>query len=128
MNEVTREAVMAELRKTFRPEFLNRVDEIVVFHALDKKAYPEDRRHPARTVCRTARGRSGYRSRPTNRQRSFSREKGYDPVYGARPLKRAIQRELETPLSRMIIAGEVKEGSGVKVTAKGEDLVLTVKK
>ena len=126
VDENVRSTVLAELRKNFRPEFLNRVDEIVVFHALSKE-------HIKKIVSiQLAR----FTERLAGQQISFTAdesatkllaEKGYDPVYGARPLKRVIQRELETPLSRKIIAGEIKEGSEVKAKAKGDEIVFEIK-
>ena len=126
VDEKTKSTVLAELRKHFRPEFLNRVDEVVVFHSLDKK-------HIKKIVAiQLAR----FAERLTAQGISFSAdesaekliaEKGYDPVYGARPLKRVIQRELESPLSRKIIGGEIREGSKVKTKAKNNELVFETK-
>jgi ATP-dependent Clp protease ATP-binding subunit ClpB len=126
VDERVRSAVLAELRTNFRPEFLNRVDEIVVFHALDKEHI--------RKIVRIQLAR--FAQRLAAQQLSFSAdesaekliaEKGYDPVYGARPLKRVIQRELETPLSKKIIGGEIKEGSKVKVKAKNDEIAFEIK-
>jgi ATP-dependent Clp protease ATP-binding subunit ClpB len=120
-----RELVLAELKEHFRPEFLNRVDEIVVFHALteanlDKilelqlnrlRSRLEDRRI---TLTVSARARR------------YLVHMGYDPLYGARPLKRTIQKELETPLGRKILGGEVRDGETVFVDyAPQEGLVFT---
>jgi ATP-dependent Clp protease ATP-binding subunit ClpB len=111
---VMRATVLDELRRNFRPEFLNRVDEIVVFTALGEAQL--DR------ILEIQLGR--LRSRLADRRitlelapaaRAHLVKAGYDPVYGARPLKRAIQRELETPLGRRILGGEVKEGDSVGV-------------
>ena len=125
-NEMTREAVLAELRKKFRPEFLNRVDEIVVFHSLTQEHI--------RKIVDIQLDRFAERLRAQrisfaadNAAMDLLARKGFDQVYGARPLKRAIQKELETPISRMIIAGEIKEGGAIKVTAKGEELAFKVK-
>jgi ATP-dependent Clp protease ATP-binding subunit ClpB len=107
-----KEAVLDELRREFRPEFLNRVDEIIVFHALTEE-------HLKQIVEIQL---SGLRKRLAERHieielseraRSFLVRSGYDPTYGARPLKRAIQREIETPLARRILAGEVRDGQHV---------------
>jgi len=109
-----RDRLLEALRQHFRPEFLNRVDEIVVFHSLD-------RGHLARIVdiqlARLVRRLAERRIelRLSDEARHFLAEKGYDPVYGARPLKRAIQRDLETPLSRAIVGGEVRDDSVVTV-------------
>ncbi len=106
--------VLAELRQMFRPEFLNRIDEIVVFH-------PLTREHILRIVDlqlaefrkRLDSMRIGFQI--TEAARNELAEMGYDPVYGALPLKRGITREIETPASRLLIAGELQEGQTLKV-------------
>jgi ATP-dependent Clp protease ATP-binding subunit ClpB len=111
-----KEAVTEELRRHFRPEFLNRVDEIIVFHALSEE-------HLKRIVDIQL---AGLRKRLAERHielelsdaaRSHLVRSGYDPNYGARPLKRAIQREIETPLARRILGGEVHDGERVFIDA-----------
>jgi ATP-dependent Clp protease ATP-binding subunit ClpB len=122
-DRAVREGVISELRKSFRPEFLNRIDEIVVFHSLTEKHI--------RKIVDIQLGRFVERLliqrislSVDDAAKDLLARKGFDPVYGARPLKRAIQRELETPLSRMIIAGKVSEGERVAVTATGEELAF----
>ena len=124
-DRAVRATVMAELRRVFRPEFLNRVDEIVMFHALTKEHIKRivgiqlvrlTERLAAQHIALTA----------DERAKTLIADKGFDPVYGARPLKRVIQREIETPLARKIIAGDVKEGCRVAVTARGDELEFTV--
>jgi ATP-dependent Clp protease ATP-binding subunit ClpB len=116
-----KEAVTEELRRQFRPEFLNRVDEIIVFHALSEE-------HLKQIVDIQL---GGLRKRLAERHiglelsdaaRSHLVRSGYDPNYGARPLKRAIQREIETPLARRILSGEVHDGESVfiDVTPSGQ--------
>jgi len=123
--ERMKEAVLAELRRTFRPEFLNRVDEIVVFHALTEE-------HLARIVeIQIERLRERIRDRRielelTERAKSRLAEWGYDPVFGARPLKRVIQREVETPLAKLILQGEVRDNSLVIVDEEGGRLTFSV--
>jgi ATP-dependent Clp protease ATP-binding subunit ClpB len=113
-HESMREQVMAELRQQFRPEFLNRVDEVVVFHQLRTE-------HLLRIVdlqaTRFAQRLEGMRIQLvlSKAARQALAEEGFDPVYGARPLKRAIMRELETPVSRLLISGELKEGQTLRV-------------
>ncbi len=126
VDEKIRSTVLGELRKHFRPEFLNRVDEIVIFHALSREHIGEI---VSIQLARFAERLAGQQIAFTADAAAvkFLADKGYDPVYGARPLKREIQRELETPISRMIIAGEVKEGSTVTVTASGEKMEFAVK-
>ena len=126
ISEKARKAVLSEMRMHFKPEFLNRVDDIVLFKAL---TLPEIKQ----IVVLLA---SEIERRLAERQISFSLSEaakefiatqGYDPVYGARPLKRFIQRELETKLGRAIIAGDVMDGSEVAVDVKGSELVFTMK-
>ncbi|MFL6274048.1 MAG: ATP-dependent chaperone ClpB [Blastocatellia bacterium] len=105
-------SVLEALRHHFRPEFLNRVDEIIVFHALTKA----DLKKIIDIQLERLRGRLGERRiklKLTERAKEHLAEAGFDPVYGARPLKRAIQREIETPLSRAILKGEAKDNSVV---------------
>jgi ATP-dependent Clp protease ATP-binding subunit ClpB len=111
---VMRATVLDELRRHFRPEFLNRVDEIVVFQALSEEQL--DRIvaiQIERLLTRLAERRITIDATPAARRHLV--RSGYDPVYGARPLKRAIQKELETPLGRKILAGEIREGMSVRV-------------
>jgi ATP-dependent Clp protease ATP-binding subunit ClpB len=114
-----RDSVMAELRRAFRPEFLNRVDDVVLFKPLSRDEIArivdlqtEDlrRRLADRDISLTM----------TDAARRFIAQAGYDPVYGARPLKRYLQRHLETALGRRIVSGDVPDGSTVTVDA-GDD-------
>jgi ATP-dependent Clp protease ATP-binding subunit ClpB len=123
ITEKARNAVLAEMRMHFRPEFLNRVDDIVLFKALTMNEIKKI------VVLLT----SEIEKRLSERQIGFSlsdaakefiAREGYDPVYGARPLKRFIQRELETRLGRAIIAGDVMDGSTVSVGVKDDELVF----
>jgi ATP-dependent Clp protease ATP-binding subunit ClpB len=113
-----KESVLDALRQNFRPEFLNRVDEIVVFHSLTKEQLEKiveiqiDR-------LRDRLGDRGIELEITKSAGRYIADVGYDPVYGARPLKRTIQNEIETPLSRLIVRGDVKDSS--KVTVDAED-------
>ena len=109
------------LRQSFRPEFLNRVDEIVVFHPLT--------REELRQIVDVQLGRLRKRLEErkieielTDKARDYLAEHGYDPSYGARPLKRLIQRELETALGRKMLSGEIRDGSRVKVDAGARGL------
>ncbi|HEY9231306.1 MAG TPA: ATP-dependent chaperone ClpB [Blastocatellia bacterium] len=110
--EEMKDSVLEALRHHFRPEFLNRVDEIIVFHALTKA----DLKKIIDIQLERLRGRLSERRiklKLTDRAKEHLAEAGFDPVYGARPLKRAIQREIETPLSRAILKGEAKDNSVV---------------
>ncbi len=122
--EAMRETVLDEMRAHFRPEFLNRVDEIIVFHALTEKELEEI------VVIQLSRLRKRLAERHitldlTEEATRHIVQVGYDPHYGARPLKRTIQKELETPLGRKILAGDVKDGDNVRVGYDAERGVLT---
>jgi ATP-dependent Clp protease ATP-binding subunit ClpB len=109
-----KETVLDELRHHFRPEFLNRLDEIIVFHALTE----EHLKQIVEIQLAGLRKRLAERHielELTDAARAFLVRSGYDPSYGARPLKRAIQREIETPLARKILGGEIGEGQRVVV-------------
>jgi len=116
-----REQVLRALQSQFRPEFLNRVDEVVVFRALTELEL-------ARIVEIQL---EGLRRRLAERRitlevseagRAWLARVGYDPVFGARPLKRAIQREVETPVARLIVAGKVHDGDTVRIDVAGNTL------
>jgi len=116
-----REQVLDALRRHFRPEFLNRVDEIVVFRALTESQL-------ARIVEIQL---EGLRRRLVERRitldvtdaaKAYLARAGYDPVFGARPLKRVIQREVETPVARLIVAGKLSDGGTVRVNVVGDAL------
>jgi ATP-dependent Clp protease ATP-binding subunit ClpB len=127
-----KDKVMAELRRSFRPEFLNRVDDIVIFHPLGRNEID-------RIVdLQLGRLRKLLRDRELDLElspeaRTFLADRGYDPAYGARPLKRALQRYVQDPLSRRILAGEFHPGDTIvvgapKAGAHGEeDLTITRK-
>jgi ATP-dependent Clp protease ATP-binding subunit ClpB len=109
------------LRRSFRPEFLNRVDEIVVFHPLAR----EQLRQIVEIQLSRLRHRLDERKiriELTDKARDYLAEHGYDPSFGARPLKRLIQRELETALGRKLLAGEIRDNSQVKVDANARGL------
>jgi ATP-dependent Clp protease ATP-binding subunit ClpB len=115
--ETIREQVLAALQQHFRPEFLNRVDDIVVFHALER----EHVRQIVDLQLRRLEQRLADRHLTlafTDAARDYLANRGYDPVYGARPLKRAIAHEVETPLAHLIVAGTVHDGSVVRVDVK----------
>ncbi len=109
-----KDAVTDELRKHFRPEFLNRVDEIIVFHTLTEEQLEKI------VEIQLGRLRERLAERKieivlTEAARKQIVSLGYDPAYGARPLKRTIQKEIETPLARMLLKGEVRDGMTVTV-------------
>jgi len=109
-----KDAVLEELRKSFRPEFLNRVDEIIVFHPLTEADLTKIVEIQLKNI------RTRLAERKINIVLSDAAKKrivamGYDQAYGARPLKRTLQKEIETPLARKMLAGEVGDGSSVRV-------------
>jgi ATP-dependent Clp protease ATP-binding subunit ClpB len=124
--DAVRDEVMAIVRANFRPEFLNRVDEILLFHRLKRSEMGriveiqlgrlqkllEDRKI---TVTLDAAARD------------WLADKGYDPAYGARPLKRVIQKSLQDPLAEMILGGDIKDGDAVKVSAGKQGLTFNGK-
>jgi ATP-dependent Clp protease ATP-binding subunit ClpB len=116
--------VLDALRQHFRPEFLNRVDEVVVFHSLTREQLKQI------VTIQLARLRARLAERKieielTEPALQHFADTGYDPVYGARPLKRLLQKELETALGRKILAGEIHESSRVVVDHHGAGLVFS---
>ncbi|HVU18508.1 MAG TPA: ATP-dependent chaperone ClpB [Candidatus Didemnitutus sp.] len=121
--ENVREAVMADLRGAFRPEFLNRVDETILFKPLSLEEIESIVTLLVADINRRLADRRVTVSLDST-AKAWVAEKGYDPVYGARPLKRFLQRNLETRLARALIAGEVNEGATAKFKVKNDELVL----
>ncbi len=122
--EAMKREVLDVLRREFRPEFLNRVDDIVVFHGLTR----EDLREIVEIQLGHLRERLGERHirlELTQKAKDHFADTGYDPAYGARPLKRLIQKELETALARKLLAGEVKDHSRVVVDHDGDGLTVS---
>ncbi len=115
--------VLDALRRQFRPEFLNRIDEIVVFHSLSR----EHLKQIVDIELRQLQGRLAERHislELTERAREYVAATGYDPSYGARPLKRLLQREVETSLGRKLLAGEISEHARVVVDYNGRELTF----
>jgi ATP-dependent Clp protease ATP-binding subunit ClpB len=122
--EKMKERVLDSLRQHFRPEFLNRVDEIIVFHSLTE----EDLKKIVDIQLEHLRTRLAERRLTlelTEEAKAHLARSGYDPVYGARPLKRAIQREIETPLSRLILTGEVRDNSIIRVDVSNGQITFS---
>jgi ATP-dependent Clp protease ATP-binding subunit ClpB len=123
ISESVRESVMMEVRKAFRPEFLNRIDETILFKPLTLEEITQivdllladlNRRLADRRVTVTLDAKA----------KAWAAEKGYDPVFGARPLRRFLQRQIETRLARALIGGEIAEGADVKFSVKDDALVM----
>src|SRR4029079_6354476 len=115
--------VLAEVRASFRPEFVNRIDEIVVFEPLGREQIQEI----VDIQLRVLEARLADRKltlRLTDAARAYLAEKGYDPAFGARPLKRLLQREIRDALAVKLLAGEIGEGDEVTVDREGDGLVF----
>ena len=121
--ESARESVMADLRDHFRPEFLNRIDDVVLFKPLSLEEITSivdlllvrlNQRLAERKVTIVF----------TTAARKWVGEKGYDPTYGARPLKRFLQNQVETQLARALIAGEIEDGSQITFSVKDDQLFI----
>jgi len=122
-HKVAREEITQVLQAHFRPEFLNRIDEIVVFHPLGKEHLAGIVAIQLRRVAKLLAER-GYQLEVSEAARDYLAEEGYDPDFGARPLKRTIQRELQDPLAMKILAGEFHEGDTIQVERGPEGLVF----
>jgi len=120
---VVKLAVMAEVRGHFRPEFINRIDEIVVFHGLDDKNIGAIAKIQL-NILRQRLQRMDMDLDVTEAALQKIAEAGYDPVYGARPLKRAVQQQIENPLSKQILEGRFGPKDTILVDASGNDLVF----
>ena len=121
--EAARPYVMAEMRTKFRPEFLNRIDEIILFHRL--------RRDQMVSIVDIQIGRlqkllvdRKLKLELDDAARTWLANRGYDPTYGARPLKRVIQRSVQDPLAEQILAGRIRDGDTVRITVRGGDLAV----
>ncbi len=123
-HSVTRDEIMRAMQAHFRPEFLNRIDEMVIFHPLKKEHLAGIVEIQLRRVSKLLADK-GYRLEVSKAAREYLAEVGYDPDFGARPLKRAIQRELQDPLALKILSGEFHEGELIQVDAGKEGLVFT---
>ena len=120
---VVKLAVMAEVRGHFRPEFINRIDEIVVFHGLDDKHIGAIARIQLQILEQRLK-RMDMGLEVTDAALQKIAEAGYDPVYGARPLKRAVQQQIENPLSKQILEGRFGPKDTIRIEAAGNELVF----
>jgi ATP-dependent Clp protease ATP-binding subunit ClpB len=121
------EKVMAEVRATFRPEFVNRVDEIIVFQPLGRDEIAQIVDIQVGMLQRRLEGRKLVIS-ITDAAREYLANKGFDPTYGARPLKRLLQREIQDVLAVKLLSGELAEGNEVEVDAEGGGLTFGVRR
>jgi len=123
---LAREQVMASVRGHFRPEFLNRVDEIILFHRLSRAQMDtivDIQVHYLEALLRDRKIEISLDAKA----RTWLADAGYDPVYGARPLKRVIQRRLQNPLAELILEGAIKDGDKIEVSAGGTGLIINGK-
>jgi ATP-dependent Clp protease ATP-binding subunit ClpB len=121
---VIRERVMAAVREHFRPEFLNRLDEVLIFNRLTLA----NLRRIVDVQLERVRSRFAQRDLSlelTDAAKDWLAERGFDPVYGARPLKRVLRKELEDRVALMLLDGSVTEGQTIKVDAAGGELVIS---
>jgi ATP-dependent Clp protease ATP-binding subunit ClpB len=119
--ETVREQVMEEVRRAFRPEFLNRLDEILLFNRLSR-AHMQDIVEIQLGRLRKLLADRKIELEFDNKALQWLANRGYDPVYGARPLKRVIQRSLQNPLATQILEGRIKDGDTVKIGVEGGEL------
>lgn len=122
-SDSVRESVSAELRKSFRPEFLNRIDETILFKPLSMEEITIIADLPLADLNRRLTDRR-VSVKLDKKAREWTAKKGCDPVFGARPLKRFLQRSIETKLARALIAGEIEEGREVTFTVKDDELIM----
>jgi ATP-dependent Clp protease ATP-binding subunit ClpB len=118
-----RPAVMEQVRRHFRPEFLNRIDEIILFKRLGRGEMDDIVRIQLQRVEKLLADRRMTLSLDAAALHWLG-ERGYDPVYGARPLKRVIQKELVDPIARKLLAGDLEDGAVIDVTAGEDGLVI----
>jgi ATP-dependent Clp protease ATP-binding subunit ClpC len=122
--EKMKENVMGQLKETFRPEFLNRIDEIIVFHSLSK----ENIKHIVSLMINNLSNRLeqlNIKIEIDDKAKDLLADAGFDPVYGARPLQREIRRKIEDRLSEELLKGTVKKSDIIKITADDKDLVFS---
>lgn len=118
-----KDKVMAELKKSFRPEFLNRIDEIIVFHSLEEKHIAEIVTLMAEELRKRLKEQD-VDFELTDAAKAFLAKEGYDPAYGARPLRRAIQKHIEDRLSEELLKGDIEKGDSVTIDEQDGNLVV----
>src|SRR3984885_962890 len=122
-SDKVRDLVMAEVRAHFRPEFLNRIDEIILFHRLKREQMGRIVEIQLTSLQKLLEDRKITLTLDA-KARDWLAEKGYDPAYGARPLKRVIQKSVQDPLAELILSGKIKDGEKVAVSAGKDGLVF----
>jgi len=118
-----REQVMEEVRRAFRPEFLNRLDEVLLFNRLSRANMTQIVEIQLNRLRKLLSDRK-IELKFDGKALQWLANRGYDPVYGARPLKRVIQRSLQNPLATQLLEGKVRDGDTVDVTVRNGELVV----
>lgn len=118
--------VMGELKRTFRPEFLNRIDEIIVFHPLDEEHLKQIVGLMLESLGKRLK-QTGITIEVSDGAKAFLAKKGFDPVYGARPLRRSIQSLVEDKLAEAMLEGKVKAGDSIKINVEEDQIVMDKK-
>jgi len=126
-HEALREKLMEEAKKAFKPEFLNRLDDVIVFHPLDKPALTQIIDLEVAKVVERIKNKNIH-VKLNKAAHELLIEKGYDPTYGARPMRRSVERLLENPMAEEILRGTIKPGDHVAVKRDGEKFSFKVKK
>jgi ATP-dependent Clp protease ATP-binding subunit ClpC len=119
-----KEGVMDEVKRIFRPEFINRIDEIIVFHSLTKDNIKDIVGIMVSNIAKRSKAQMNISLEPTKEALEHLAEVGYDEKFGARPLRRAIQTNVEDKLAEGILAGEIKEGDAVKIDYVDNEVIL----
>ncbi|MFT6337738.1 MAG: ATP-dependent Clp protease ATP-binding subunit ClpC [Halioglobus sp.] len=126
IDEIMKSTIQSALKKTFSPEFLNRLDDVIIFNSLERKHIHKiidiSLGHLFARITEI-----GYKVELTDAAKDFMSEKGYDPQFGARPLNRAIQKYLEDPVAEEILQGDIKEGDTLLADYDGKSEVLKIK-
>ena len=126
--ESMKKEVMADVKKGFKPEFINRIDEIIVFRQLSKEEIGKIVNIMINDLNKRAKEAAGISITLTASAKRYITDKGFDPKYGARPLRRAIQREIEDAVTDKILSGKIKGKDTINISAKDNKLEFTVKK
>ena len=117
-----KDLVLGVVSQSFRPEFINRIDEVVVFHPLGETHIASIAQIQLQRLYQRLEER-GYETQISDEALHLLSKNGYDPVYGARPLKRAIQQQIENPLAQQILSGELIPGKLVRLEVKDDHIV-----
>ncbi|QPI45529.1 ATP-dependent Clp protease ATP-binding subunit [Weissella paramesenteroides] len=121
-----RDTIMQTVKETFRPEFINRLDEVVVFHSLNKEELHQIVKLMSKSVLQRI-GEQGFKVKITSAAIDVIAKAGFDPEYGARPIRRALQSKIEDALSEELLTGKVTVNDQVTIGAKGGEINITVK-